>query len=381
MAPQPFYEDRGTPIAVRHVIAALIELGFKVHLVTYPVGRSLELDGLRTTRCRNPFGFRSVPVGLSLRKVLLDPILTGTLWRTLQADTYSCLHAVEEMALPAILLGRRAGIPVIYDMQSSLPEQLRDHPLLGLGPCQAILRRAETWMIRNADYVVSSTGLAERVLSRSRSRRHRDWVFPGPEFVVRATAVDRMRQRLEIPSQRPVVLYTGNFEEYQGIDLLLEAIRQIQPVRSDPLFLLVGAQNRQDFQRPSLAGLGSESVLVLKRTPREELAVLYELADVLVSPRTEGSNVPLKVFDYLSHGGPIVATDVPAHRAVLNHERAVLVPPTPRGLADGILRVLDDPELARSLRTSAVEFGSQHLSWEGFVASVRDLYERVGAFG
>ncbi len=380
VAPEPFYEDRGTPIAVRHVLEALAELGFEIHLLTFPVGEPVELDGLWTLRCSNPLGIRSVPVGFSLRKVVLDHALTALLWRRLRRGRYACIHAVEEMALPAIVMGRRAGIPVIYDMQSSLPEQLRDHPLLGLPPSQALLRRAETWMIRNADYVVSSTGLAERVLARSTSGRHRDWVFPGPEFVVKATAVDRLRRRLDISSGSFVVLYAGNFEEYQGVDLLLEAIPGVLRVRPDVVVLLVGAKERDDFRLPSRAGVPEEAIRVLERQPRDALAALYELADVLVSPRVVGSNIPLKVFDYLANGGVIVATDIAAHRTVLNHDRAVLVAPTPEGMADGILRVLEDPELADSVRASAEAFGDKHLSWDGFVESVRDVYLRVGAF-
>jgi len=380
VAPQPFYEDRGTPIAVRHVLDALAELGFKIQLLTFPVGESIEIDRLETVRCSNPLGIRSVPVGLSLRKVVLDHALTATLWRTLRRGSVACIHAVEEMALPSIIIGRRSRIPVIYDMQSSLPEQLRDHPLLGLPPSQALLRRAETWMIRHADYVVSSTGLAERVLSRSTSGWHRDWVFPGPEFVAKATTVDRLRRRLDIPSGSPVVLYTGNFEEYQGVDLLLEAIPGVLRARPDASFLLVGAQAGDDFRLPSRADFPGEAVKVLERQPRDTLAALYELADVLVSPRVAGSNVPLKVFDYLANGGAIVATDIPAHRSVLTHDRAVLVAPTPEGMADGIVRVLGEPELAESMRLSARAFGQKHLSWDAFVDSVRDVYETVGAF-
>lgn len=380
VAPQPFYEDRGTPIAVRHVLEALAELGFELQLLTFPVGEPVKIDGLETVRCSNPLGIRSVPVGFSLRKVVLDQALTVTLWRRLRRGSFACIHAVEEMALPAIVMGRRFGTPVIYDMQSSLPEQLRDHPLLGRLPSQALLRRAETWMIRNADYVVSSTGLAELVLSRSSSGRHRDWVFPGPEFVVKATAVDRLRRRLDISSGSPVVLYTGNFEEYQGVDLLLEAIPGVLRVRPDVVFLLVGAQDRDHFRLPSLAGVPKAAARVLERQPRDTLAALYELADVLVSPRVAGSNVPLKVFDYLANGGVIVATDIAAHRTVLSHDRAVLVAPTPEGMADGILRVLGEPELADQIRASAEAFGEKHLSWDSFVESVRDVYQTVGAF-
>src|SRR5215210_1753615 len=124
VAPQPFYEDRGTPIAVRQVLQALGQLGYAVDLLTYPVGSDVSIPGLRIFRGANPFGFRSVPVGLSVRKLLLDLALASALRAHLRSQSYTCVHAVEEMAFPAALLGRRYGVPVLYDMQSSLPEQL-----------------------------------------------------------------------------------------------------------------------------------------------------------------------------------------------------------------------------------------------------------------
>src|SRR5215207_7453189 len=124
VAPQPFYEDRGTPIAVRQVLQALGELGRSVDLLTFPIGSDIGIPGLNIVRSANPFGFRRVPIGLSFRKVVLDLPLTWALRRLVVPGRYSCIHAVEEAAFPAALLAQRYGIPLLYDMQSSLAEQL-----------------------------------------------------------------------------------------------------------------------------------------------------------------------------------------------------------------------------------------------------------------
>ena len=79
VAPQPFYEDRGTPIAVRQVLEALSELGRPVDLLTFPIGSDVAIRGLRIFRSANPFGFQRVPIGLSIRKVILDLPLTWEL--------------------------------------------------------------------------------------------------------------------------------------------------------------------------------------------------------------------------------------------------------------------------------------------------------------
>ena len=118
--PQPFYEDRGTPIAVRQVLQALGELGRSVDLLTFPIGTDISVPGLSIFRSANPFGFRRVPIGLSLRKVILDVPLAWSLRQVVDPARYSCIHAVEEAAFPAAVLARRHGIPLLYDMQSSL---------------------------------------------------------------------------------------------------------------------------------------------------------------------------------------------------------------------------------------------------------------------
>jgi glycosyltransferase involved in cell wall biosynthesis len=96
-----------------------------------------------------------------------------------------------------------------------------------------------------------------------------------------------------------------------------------------------------------------------------------------VSPRAHGGNLPLKVFDYLAAGRPIVATDIPTHRSVLTDELAVLVPPTARGLADGILSLLRDPDRAARMGKAGRQYAEEHLGWNKFVGGLGDLYEDV----
>ena len=110
VAPQPFYEDRGTPIAVRQVLQALGELGRSVDLLTFPIGNDIGVPGLSILRSANPFGFQRVPIGLSLRKVILDVPLVWALRRIVDPARYSCIHAVEEAAFPAAVLARRHKI-------------------------------------------------------------------------------------------------------------------------------------------------------------------------------------------------------------------------------------------------------------------------------
>ncbi len=379
VAPEPYYEDRGTPIAVARVVEALAELDYRADLLTYPVGEDRAPAGVRTYRCANPLRFRSVPVGLSFRKLVLDGCLVPALRRRLNIERYACIHAVEESAFPAVLLGRRHGVPVIYDMQSSLPEQLAQLPLLGNRPVQAALRAAERWLLRRADFVVSSTGLAYRVGELAPATGRAEWCFPHAPREVGEEEVAALRAELGIAANSPVVLYSGNFAPYQGIGLLLSAFAAVLAGHPDAVLVLVGARDEREAAgiREGAPESVRDALRVVTREPRDRIDAYHRMADVLVSPRLSGANLPLKVLDYLATGGAIVATDIPAHRTVLDDENAMLVAPEPVAVAQGIGRALADARLRGRLGRAAARYAGDHLGWETFVSALGAVYARV----
>lgn len=382
VAPQPFYQDRGTPIAVRQVIEALGELGYEIDLLTYPVGETVPLPATRYLRTVNPFRVRQVPVGLSLRKLVLDGLLVPQIWRRMRSGDYFAVHAVEEAAFPAVAFGRRLGIPVIYDMQSSIPEQLSEHPLTRLPGVRTALLAAERWLLRNATVVMSSAGLAHRARSLAPETPVAEWQFHSGEAASERCGVDTpdsLRAELRIPPAAPLVVYTGTFAGYQGIPDLLRSIPQVRRGEPDAVFVLVGADGAtgSGIGREARQALG-DAVRIVERQPKERTAAFLRMADVLVSPRSEGNNnVPLKIFDYLSAGRSIVATDTRAHRAILNDDTALLVPPTPAGLAGGVVTLLRDRARAERLAEAAGAYARDNLSRLAFERSVHKVYRQL----
>lgn len=379
VAPEPFYEDRGTPIAVRNVLQALSDLGCHVDLLTYPVGEHLELPGLRILRVPNILGLSHVPVGFSVRKLVLDVMLVPALWVLLRREQYWCVHAVEEAAFPAVVLAHRRGVPVIYDMQSSLPEQMVKHRVFRGRRVQRLLRRCEAWLLRRADAVVSSAGLLHRVSEAAPGKLAKEWHFPSMETAPRRGAGNALREELGIPASSPVVVYAGTFEPYQGLAMLLTAIPRVRARFPDAVFVFVGgdessvARMWEDAERLQLNG----ALRLTGRRPRVEIPAYLAMADLLISPRVYGDNLPLKVFDYLAAGRPIVATDLPAHRALLDESRAILAEPSADGLAQGILSILQDPQRAARLAIAARAYAGSNLGWNRFLVAVKAVYEEV----
>src|SRR5688572_32381095 len=124
IAPEPFFEPRATPFSEYHRIRALLELGHTVDLVTYPFGRDVSMPGLRVFRCLRPPFVREVRIGPSLAKIPLDLTLTVTALRRAASERYDVVHSHEEGSFIGIVLSAMFGIPHLYDMHSSLPQQL-----------------------------------------------------------------------------------------------------------------------------------------------------------------------------------------------------------------------------------------------------------------
>jgi glycosyltransferase involved in cell wall biosynthesis len=379
VAPQPFYENRGTPIAILYVLRALSELGYQIDMLTLPVGDHVEIPGLRILRTRNPLGIRAVPVGFSVGKLVFDGLLYRDLRRELARTTYACVHAVEEAAFYATFLSHRKGVPVIYDMQSSLPEQLAQRPGIGGGIVQRALRWMERRLLYAADYVVCSAGLADYVHATAPGVALREWHFPAAPPAAASGEVAALRAEMNLPADARVIVYSGNFAAYQGTELLFEAAPAILAAVPDAYLVFVGASREAELDRRPGGGAYAERVRVLSRQPRNRMAAFTELASILVSPRNHGGNFPLKIFDYLAAGKPIVATDVPAHRAVLNDSLALLVRPSADAMAEGLIRVLRDRALADRLAAAAGAYARQHLAWSNFVDSVGEIYDRAQA--
>jgi glycosyltransferase involved in cell wall biosynthesis len=381
LSPQPFYEDRGTPIALRQLLEALSSLAYEVDVVVYPVGAPLDIPGVRFHRGRNPLGIRHVRVGLSLRKLVLNAGLVPVLRQRLREADYLCIHALEEGAFLAALLGSRRKVPIVYDMASSLPEQLRAHRGFRNRVAQAVLVGCERWLLRRADFVVSSAGLLDRIRRLAPDTRTREWRFSGFDRDAAPGEAETLRADLGIPPGARIVLYAGTFERYQGLELLLQAMPRVLQRVPEAVFVLVGARggDRSAVVRAVAPWLGGGKLHVIRRQPRERIPAFLAIADVLVSPRAYGDNLPLKIFDYLFAGRPIVATDIPAHRSVLTPATAELVPVSAPALTAGITRVLQDPHHAARIARAGREYAATHLGTASFVRSVALLYDEVRA--
>src|SRR4249920_2105988 len=124
IAPEPFFEPRGTPFSEYHRIRALLDLGHTVDLVTYPFGKDVALPGLKIIRAARPPFVTGVKIGPSAAKLFLDLTLTVAALGQARRARYDAVHSHEEAAAIGVAIAAMLGVPHLYDMHSSLPQQL-----------------------------------------------------------------------------------------------------------------------------------------------------------------------------------------------------------------------------------------------------------------
>jgi glycosyltransferase involved in cell wall biosynthesis len=142
---------------------------------------------------------------------------------------------------------------------------------------------------------------------------------------------------------------------------------------------MVGGRREQvDAMRTRVRELGIEKSVSFSGTvPSNEISSYLGVAHVIASPRSSGTNTPLKLYGYLRSGVPLVATDKYTHTQTLNPTISHLVPATPNDFAEGILTLLTDRNYAMQLAAAAVKQADESYSDRAYLDRVAKFYSRV----
>src|SRR6185295_8360288 len=264
VAPEPFFEPRGTPFSEFHRIRALTALGHQVDLVTYPFGQNVTMPGLRVFRSMRPPFLRRVRVGPSFAKVPLDALLALTATRRAMSQRYDAVHSHEEGGVIGICLAALLRVPHLYDMHSSLPQQLTNFAFRWSPLVRGLFHSLERLMIRRSRVIIVICPSLEDTVRSIEPEANVVLIENAPGSAdAPATASQAAAVRTEFghgPST-PVVLYTGTFEAYQGLDLLFSAMALVVSRRPDARLLLAGGNPSQvNEARARVRRLGIDAV-------------------------------------------------------------------------------------------------------------------------
>lgn len=363
LAPQPFFVQRGTPIATKMLIETLTEAGHSVDVIVYAEGEDVDIPGASFYRVPQFPGTGNMPPGFSLKKLVSDAVMFPVIAWRLMRNRFDLVLAVEESAFMAMVLGPVFGVPYIYDMDSSIPEQINDKRPLPKWLFQALSKVEGAAARRSIGTITCCKALEELA---------KDYAPNVPVQTLEDVTMVEPLASCEPPSDvefdEPVVMYVGNLEQYQGVDILVEGFAKAVHDGLTARLVIIGGTDEHIAKYKSMArSLGVEnSVSLLGPRPVEKLGSYLSKAEIVVSPRTQGRNTPMKVYSYLDSGHPLLATRLPTHTQVLDDKIAMLVDADANGIADGMTKLMNDAQLRLDLATAAAERVRSEYSREAY---------------
>lgn len=300
------------------------------------------------------------------------------------------LHAHSPVlnALPALRVGRRAGIPVIYEVRALWEDAAVDHGTTREGSLRYRLSRGiETYAAKRADHVVTiCNGLRSELVARG-VHADRITVVPNGVDVERfdtGSHPDTVLARGLGLAGATVLGFAGSFYAYEGLDLLLAAMPRILTQRPQVKLLLVGGGFQDDRLRSLAAELGiDDKVVFAGRVPHADVHRYYDLIDVLVYPRRSMRLTelvtPLKPLEAMAQGRLVVASDVGGHAELMKDgETAVLFKAGDADdLAAKVLDLLATPQRWPALKAAARRYVETERSWRACVANYEPVYARL----
>lgn len=200
-------------------------------------------------------------------------------------------------------------------------------------------------------------------------------------FFINSTEVDLLRRRLNLCGYK-VIIYVGSLSLVShAVDLLLEAFAIVRQYENQAVLLLVGGGEDYENLKSQAASLGLGShVRFVGRVPRELIPLYYRLADVSVDPVRNDVvakfRSPLKIFESLAAGVPVVTGDIGDRRQYLDGGSAgkLVTPGDSHSLASGILEVLENPAMALQMRRAAESVREKYY-WDVLIKDFVKLYE------
>jgi PEP-CTERM/exosortase A-associated glycosyltransferase len=297
------------------------------------------------------------------------------------------LHAHSPVlnALPALRVGRRLGIPVVYEVRAFWEDAAVDHGTSReWGIRYRITRGLESYALRRADAITTiCEGLRGDILGRG---------IAAEKVTVIPNAVNienfNLGQLPDLCLVRNLGLegkfllgFIGSFYAYEGLSILLRALPKMLSGNPDIRILLVGGGPQSEELRALAAQLGIEDkVTFTGRVPHDQVQHYYNLIDILVYPRLQmrltDLVTPLKPLEAMAQGRLIVASDVGGHLELIRDgETGILFRAgNPDALASKVLELLARPDLWSSLRAAARRFVETQRNWPISVSRYKKVY-------
>lgn len=274
-------------------------------------------------------------------------------------------------------------------MHSSLPQQLTNFNFTTSRFFIGLFKKLEDTSIRASDAVITICPALANYVEGLIGKQDTHFliensIFDEVRVIANKSAPTHVLDKevaqqalIDLPKNADLVVYTGTLEPYQGIDLLIEAFKTVHATCPTARLLIAGGDQEQVRRYAQLARQqGVAELCVFTGRVQQAMAKHYtKIATVLVSPRIAGTNTPLKVYEQLAGGTPLVATNIYSHTQILNDSMAFLVEHNPEDLARGIVEVLTSKEEGKRRAAKAQGLYDSEYSRPVYVRKMKRLLE------
>lgn len=380
----------GYTFRTRAILREQRRLGWETfHLTTpkhvAPGGEEEEVDGLHFYRtCWQPEHLAKLPVLNEWAQMRTTARRLDEIAQRIRPDVIHA-HSPVLNALPALKVGKRRGIPVVYEVRAFWEDAAADHGTAREGSLRYRATRAlETYALKRADHVTTiCEGLRAEIVVRG-VPTHKVTVIPNAvdvgDFVFGMPPDNELKNSLGL-REATVIGFIGSFYAYEGLDLLVKSMPKILALRANARLLLVGGGPQDAQLKEMVRELGLEDKVVFTgRVPHSDVQRYYSIVDVFAYPRhsmrlTE-LVTPLKPLEAMAQGQLLVASDVGGHRELIKDRITGYL--FKAGDSDQLARTIGELLAATERWPQLRAAGRAHVeterNWTQSVARYRDVF-------
>ncbi len=377
IAPTPYFSDRGCHVRIYEESKALKARGHKVVIVAYHLGR--DVDDIPVVRIPRIPWYKKLSAGPSWHKPYLDILLLYKAIVTAKRFNPDIIHAhLHEGAFLAAIAKRSLQAPLLFDCQGSLCGELFDHGFMKQGGLlHKMFARLERWITCQADHIITSSTPTSELIKKE-----------FPEVAGRLTplidAVDtnlfiplpkdtELLKRLGIPADKKLIVYLGAMTEYQGVDLLLNALKQLSAERNDFHALLMGYPEGGYVEQARVLGL-DDRITFTGKLDYSEATRYLSLGDIAVSAKLSATEANGKLLNYIACGLPTITTDNLVNRELLGNCGVYMKSSESAELCRCMVQLLENDTLRAELADYSRQVAVKKHSWDTRIATLEQVY-------
>jgi len=377
----PFPTSQGSQVLIRELSEALVRRGHRLHLVAYHFGEDLPCDGLVIHRIPQLFRYSHFRSGPEIRKPILDLLLMRKLDQVVRQENIHILHAHNyEAPVAALPVRWRRRIPLVYHSHNTMSDEFYTYFRLKIPQvlAQAAAHLMDRFIPCRADFIIAiNPRVANFLIEMGIPAAKIKYIPPGVDFGPPIPFPDPAIRAQFALGGGPLLLYVGNLDGYQRIDLLLDALPEVFGVYPGAILVLMTGSNCASLMREVQRRHLESGVRIIQSPSFQQVKKVLAHGSVAVNSRISWSGFPIKLLNYMAAGLPVVAFKGAA-APVVDGITGYLVPPSDtRAYARAIIALLNNPLKAQQMGEEAQRIVERHYSWDTIAADIERIYCRL----